>query len=68
MEEAQRPTVDLVAVPSSPDGPLVQIPVRDVASGIGQDEVVEEHRHEVDPALIDELATVNRHAAVAREL
>ena len=65
--EAQRPAVHLVAVGPALQLPLEQVPVRDVVALVGDDDVLEVARDEVDPALVDEQSLVGRDAALASE-
>ncbi len=52
VEEAQRPAVDEVPIAFVRHVSRVQIPIRDVVAFLLQDVVLEESRHQVDPALI----------------
>ena len=55
MEEPQRAAVDHPDVAVDRQCPLVQIPVRDVATRIAHDGVIEQDRHRVEPALVGEI-------------
>ena len=65
VEEAQGPALDRVAVRRRLQVAHGQVPPRDVDGRVDQDVVVEVARHEIDPALVDELAALGVDDAVA---
>ena len=54
VKEPQRHTINQIAATVDGQVPPVEIPIGDVVTGILEDRVLEETRHEVDPALVGE--------------
>ncbi len=65
VKKPQRHAVDAIVAVAVLHVTVRQIPVRDVASRIAQHEVREIARHQIDPALIDEVAVLDGVEALA---
>ena len=68
VKEAKRASVDGHVVAVAREGPRVQVPVGDVVTRVAQEMDARHHaRHQVDPALVDEVAAVRVDDAVGAQ-
>ena len=68
VKEAERATIDEVAPAVASELAVVKIPVGDVVLGVAHDRVViKEARHDIEPALVDEVAAWRIEAAATNQ-